>query len=161
MCFSFVFSSRKIIDENDNTIFIKRYPFRSSGPIESRNLKKECIRYGTNLIGEPGAVLFRSFISKKIGGFNPDNLYVIDLDYWFRLLNYGNAFYLNEELFSFRVIKSSLGASFGFNQAKFFMLFVNKYKKMNPGLISMLDHLTGFLNCYINMMARRIIFFIK
>ena len=61
------------------------------------------MRWGTNLIGEPGAVLFRRDLALKVGGFYAENPYVIDLDYWLRLLAQGDAYYLDQPLASFRV----------------------------------------------------------
>lgn len=158
---SFVFSSRNIVDERSNLIFTKRYPFRSSGLIDKRRLKRDCIRYGTNLIGEPGAVLFRSAISQRVGGFDSRNLFVVDLDYWFRLLNYGNAYYQNEDLFSFRVLPESLGASFGFEQAKYFMLFVKQCRRDNIELSSNLDYVMSAFSSYFNMIARKFFYLFR
>jgi glycosyltransferase involved in cell wall biosynthesis len=109
---SLCFSSRYIVNQNEKVIFKKNYPFRKKGgSISGENIKKMSIFFGTNLIGEPAGVLFRRETSKKVGKFSAKFPYVIDLDYWFRLLNFGNAFYINIPLAFFRISPYSTSVS--------------------------------------------------
>jgi glycosyltransferase involved in cell wall biosynthesis len=100
---SLCFSSRYIVNQKEKIIFNKKYPFNNGGIIFKENLKKMCLLFGTNLIGEPAGVLFRNTTSKKVGNFSANFPYIIDLDYWFRLLEFGNAFYINKPLAFFRI----------------------------------------------------------
>jgi glycosyltransferase involved in cell wall biosynthesis len=100
---SVCFSSRYIVNQNEKIIFNKKYPFSNGGVISSENVKKMSFFFGTNLIGEPAGVLFRKKTAKKVGKFSARFPYLIDLDYWFRLLNFGNAFYINKPLAFFRI----------------------------------------------------------
>ncbi|MEM7195964.1 MAG: glycosyltransferase family 2 protein [Pseudomonadota bacterium] len=110
---SLVFCRRTIINKNGNRIL-------DTGPsIERRyaasDIVRKCILSGTNVIGEPGAVLFRREHSDSIGQFNGAMPYVIDLDYWYRLLKCGDAFGLAEPLTTFR-IDQNLSVRLGFKR---------------------------------------------
>jgi hypothetical protein len=96
------FSRRRIIGPRDQH-FLYRGPRIKSGPIEGSALVKACLTSGTNLIGEPAAVLFRHRTADLVGLFSARLPYVIDLDYWVRLLQHGNAVYSDAALASFRI----------------------------------------------------------
>ncbi|MCK7493576.1 MAG: hypothetical protein MZW92_21265 [Comamonadaceae bacterium] len=61
------------------------------------------MRRGTNLVGEPGAVLMRRQTMTRVGRFDAADPYVIDLDYWLRMLATGDAWYCDEPLAGFRI----------------------------------------------------------
>ena len=89
-----VFCARKIIDSGGGQVASRRPFGLNKGLIASQELIKKCIRYGTNLVGEPAAVLFRLNDAKAVGEFNGQIPYVIDLDYWIRLLARGDGYFL-------------------------------------------------------------------
>jgi len=123
---SLVFCSRYIIDSNEKIITQRKYPGANEGIVNSVDAIRKNIRMGTNLMGEPGAVLFRKSIVEKVGYFDGSISYIIDLDYWFRLLLHGNAYYINEPLVSFRVSSGSWSVSINNNQSSDFIKFINR-----------------------------------
>jgi len=54
----------------------------------------------TNWIGEPSAVMFRS--KYKGNGFDPHYYHYGDIEYWFRILEHGDLYYLSDSLCNFR-----------------------------------------------------------
>ena len=102
-----VFCARTIIGPSDKVLRVRGYPRGTLGIIESNELVRRCMRYGTNLIGEPGAVMMRRKLALQIGSFDATHPYVIDLNYWFRLLLHGAAYYIPEPLAAFRVSRGS------------------------------------------------------
>lgn len=120
-----VFSSRSVIDSRGKVV-LKRGYRGVDGRLDAQHLRRQCLRCGTNLIGEPGAVLFRRSLSGRVGGFNGEIGYVIDLDYWFRLLAYGDAYFLAEPLASFRVSAGSWSVAIGQRQGREFRRFLHK-----------------------------------
>lgn len=66
-----------------------------------------------NLIGEFGVGMFRKFLVVMVGEYDVSNLYVVDFDYWFCLLNIGNVYYLNELLIIFCVLVSLWSVGIG------------------------------------------------
>lgn len=98
-----VFCARDVVLADDRTVMRRGYRTKVEGAVAGETLQLQCIKSGTNLIGEPGAVMFRRSLARKVGGFDGAYPYVIDLDYWFRLLDHGAGYYLPEALAKFRV----------------------------------------------------------
>jgi len=96
-----VFCARKIVTRSGKALLNAR--FYNNQKVSNKSLLKRCILSGTNVIGEPGAVLFRHDIAQRIGAFNGNKPYVIDLDYWVRLLSHGHAIALSDTLCTFRI----------------------------------------------------------
>jgi glycosyltransferase involved in cell wall biosynthesis len=153
-----VFSARTIIDANGRAIMTRGYPSRDGGPICGRSVMRRCIRRGTNLIGEPGAVLFRSSLAHRIGGFDATIAYVVDLDYWFRLLLQGDAHYLPETLASFRVSRSSWSVAIGMQQSAQFQSFIAKVAANSAFRVSAMDITLGKFMARLNSMLRLLVY---
>ncbi len=149
-----VFSSRNIIDSSQKIITSRGYPLRREGVIPSHAAIKHCIRSGTNLIGEPGAVMFRKSLSEKTGVFDGSISYPIDLDYWFRLLLNGDAYYIDKQLASFRVAPGSWSIDIGSRQSDDFIRFINRCSNNPSYQITLVDRILGNLMARINNFLR-------
>jgi glycosyltransferase involved in cell wall biosynthesis len=121
-----VFCARSIIDADGRILMKRGIPCGKLGPMSGIKLLRRSLRHASNLIGEPGAVLFRKSLTDKAGLFDADVPYVIDLDYWCRLLRYGDAYYLPELLASFRVSRGSWSVRIGAGQSAEFRRFIAK-----------------------------------
>ncbi len=121
-----VFCKRQIIGHNGRVIASRGYPGGKEGVIDRNQAIKNSIRKGTNLIGEPGAVMFRYSLAEKVGAFDGSISYIIDLDYWFRLLLHGDAYYMDAPLASFRVAPGSWSLAIGNKQHTDFNAFIDK-----------------------------------
>jgi len=108
-----------------NEIVLQRRAFRS-GRINGPKLVRECVRWGTNLIGEPAVGLFRREWLAKTGLFDPSNPYLIDLVFWAELLKHGDAIVDPNRLAAFRISSGSLSAKIGLKQAAGFRAFIRK-----------------------------------
>ncbi|MCP3851756.1 MAG: glycosyltransferase, partial [Gammaproteobacteria bacterium] len=95
------FCARRIITRSGKQLLTAR--FYDDELIGSKQLVQRCIVAGTNAIGEPGAVLFPRKLTEKVGQFDGDRPYVIDVDYWVRLLQYGAAAAQHDALSTFRI----------------------------------------------------------
>lgn len=118
------FCSRTIIRPDGKRLLTRRAPWRA-GPVTTGEVVRGCVLAGTNLIGEPSAVLFRREAACAVGGFDGRVPYLIDLDYWLRLLSYGTAHHLNEPLVSFRVSRRQWSAAIGLRQGREFISFMD------------------------------------
>lgn len=96
-----VFSSRYVITRSGKRVM--KAKFFADGKIENRELIRKCILGGTNLIGEPGAVLFRKSVSDEVGFFDSRWSYTHDIDYWSRILLHGHAYAFSRPLSVFRI----------------------------------------------------------
>lgn len=111
-----VFSARTVLGPAGKPLMRRGYPGAGTGVLPAQRVLRDCARRGTNLLGEPGAVLMRRSLAERVGAFDAAQPYVIDLDYWFRLLAHGDAFYCDETLASFRVSASQWSVAIGRRQ---------------------------------------------
>lgn len=156
-----VFCARRIVVSGDKAVTIRGYPGGKQGIISGCAVISRCVRFGTNLIGEPGSVLFRKALALQVGPFDATNGYVIDLDYWFRLLLKGDAYYFPEPLVAFRVSSGSWSVAIGNSQSADFCQFVSRIS-LNPAhTISRFDiavcHLTAKINTYLRLLFYRFV----
>ena len=151
-----VFSSRDILAPDGRRLTRRGYPGNPDGLIPAAEVMRSCIRRGTNLIGEPGAVLFRKSLADKIGGFDATYPYVIDLDYWFRLLRYGDAYCCPEPLAAFRVSESSWSVAIGAAQSADFRGFSNSVATSATPVDRLIGLFTGALNNLARLVFYRI-----
>ncbi|HEY9106437.1 MAG TPA: glycosyltransferase family 2 protein [Roseateles sp.] len=154
-----VFSSRNVLGPEGQKLTWRGYAGqRSDAVLHNKDLVRACIRGGTNLIGEPGAVLFRLALAQRTGPFDASNPYVIDLDYWFRLLAHGDAYYLAAPLASFRVSRQQWSVELGRSQAADFMAFVQRISAQLPVRPSRPDLLSARIMATVNNLARRVFY---
>ncbi|KAB0666525.1 glycosyltransferase [Oryzomonas japonica] len=153
-----VFCARTIFDSHGRTIMSRGYPKRRDGTVGSQSAIRTCLRRGANIIGEPGGVLFRKSLANEVGGFDASIGYIIDLDYWFRLLLRGNAYYLTEKLVSFRVSSGSWSVAIGNGQGKDFQHFVAR-AATNPAFgIGRIDIIAGKVMGWTNNLLRMCVY---
>lgn len=149
-----VFSARDVIGPDDRVLTRRGYPGGREGVLDSEDVRRACVRRGTNLLGEPGAVLFRKSLADRVGAFDATNPYVIDLDYWFRLLAHGSAYYFEESLASFRVSGSSWSVAIGGRQSADFREFVERMTNLRLSPATSLDRFCGRFTPGLNNLAR-------
>jgi glycosyltransferase involved in cell wall biosynthesis len=149
-----VFTARDVIGPDDRVLTRRGYPGAKEGLLDSQQVRRSCVRRGTNLLGEPGAVLFRKSLADRIGDFDATNPYVIDLDYWFRLLAHGSAYYLEMPLASFRVSGSSWSVAIGSRQSADFREFVERMSRLRLSPATWFDSFCGRFTPGLNNLAR-------
>lgn len=149
-----VFCARRIIDSRSRPLMTRAYPRRSSGVIPGREAVRNCIRSGANLLGEPGGLLFRTALARRVGAFDARLRLVTDLDYWVRLLSHGDAYYLRERLASFRVSRGAWSVAIGAAQAAEFLAFIEKVRAEPAFGLSALDLARGRLLARLNTVAK-------
>ena len=148
------FSPRVVIDRD--SVEKLQINFFNEGVVSAKRLIYSSMLFGTNLIGEPGAVLFKSEVVRKIGGFDGALPYVIDLDYWVRLLQYGSGYKLSGSKAYFR-ISDNLSVSLGPTRFKDFSQFLKKitHKYNHPKLFMYLGIVVAFVNDGIRKIVHR------
>jgi glycosyltransferase involved in cell wall biosynthesis len=112
-----VCSRRRVIDERGETILERGFRPRLDGRVKAARAARYVARSGTNPIGEPAAALFRREDALAAGLFREDAGYVIDLDFWLRLLLGGDLYVVDEVLASFRVSSGAWSTSLARSQA--------------------------------------------
>jgi len=150
-----VFNARDVIDVNGKHILRRRAFGSRSVRVGASQLIARCVRHGRNLIGEPGSVLLRRELAARVGKFDGTFGYVIDLDYWFRCLQHGDAYYLADALSSFRLSQGAWSVAIGARQFQQFRDFARRYA-MDPAYrIGRLDLTAGTFMAFGNAQLRR------
>jgi hypothetical protein len=103
-------------------------------------------------------VLFRRDLANTVGPFDATFPYVVDLDYWFRLLAHGDGYYLPETLVSFRVSPSAWSVAIGANQAAEFRGLAAKMVKDGDLSAGMMDLAVGRLLAPLNNLLRVLLY---
>ena len=153
-----VFSSRDVLGPSGRRLTTRGYPDASAERLASADVCVACARRGTNLLGEPGAVMFRRELATLVGQFDARDPYVIDLDYWFRLLAHGDAWYVAEPLASFRVSANQWSVLLGQQQSEDFRRCVARHSPHWPRPLGALDSLLARITPGMNNLARRLFY---
>jgi glycosyltransferase involved in cell wall biosynthesis len=105
-----VAGKRDIVDSSGRVLVKGRGLRGLKGVVPGREAIRRTLRAGTNIFGEPLAVLLRRDLMAKCGAFSDATPYMIDLEYWCRMLRFGPLFAQDCTVGKFRVIDSSLSA---------------------------------------------------
>jgi len=153
-----VFGWRQVINVSGRALMKRGLAASQRGRISGAELVRRCVRAGTNLLGEPGNALMRRSLSAAIGPYDARQPYVVDLDYWFRALARGDAFYTGSWSSSFRVSTGSWSATIGRQQQIDFADFVRRGASEGLHRASDSDVQVGLLRARINMALRLLVF---
>lgn len=152
-----VFSARRIIGPSGRSIMTRSLGHGRS-QFSGLAMARQTARKGTNPIGEPGAVLFRSSSARAAGQFNERRPFVIDIDYWLRLLKHGDASYLPETLASFRVSSSSHSVRILRRQALEFTAFLRDLSESGLYSLSKTEIALGAATASANCVGRALFY---
>lgn len=119
------FCRRDIIGPKGNRL-LSRGAGWDDGLLALGAVARRCARQGTNVIGEPSAVLLRADTAAAVGGFDASIPYLVDLDYWLRMMAHGPAWYSDTALAAFRVSPQQWSAAIGKRQGRDFSLFLDR-----------------------------------
>ena len=153
-----VFGARDIIGPTGRVLTRRGLRGVPPGRVPAAALVRHCVRRGTNVIGEPGAILFRRALADKVGRFDGQQGFVIDLDYWIRLLAYGDAWYMAEPVSSFRISRGSWSVAIGRRQSRQYTDFIARMKSAGHVSNSRSDLVIGKAAAHMNT-ALRLVFY--
>jgi glycosyltransferase involved in cell wall biosynthesis len=148
-----VYCARTVIDGAGRAVMV-RGDARRDGQTAGPALVRRCLRRGTNLIGEPGGVLFRRQLARAVGPFDASLPYVVDLDYWCRLLRHGDACYLAQPLASFRLSRGAWSVALARRQSGDFRRFMARLAADPRYALGRADVLAGHLMAGLNRWLR-------
>lgn len=153
-----VFGAREVIDGAGRVLMRRGLPNARTGRVAAADLARRCVRKGTNMIGEPGAVLFRRSLAERIGSFDAVQPYVIDLDYWLRLLVHGDAWYMDEVVSAFRVSPGSWSVAIGNNQSRQYSDFLDRMQAAGLVRASKWEMAIGKINARLTNVLRLVFY---
>lgn len=148
---------RDIINEHNNKLLRRNFKGHQ-GRMPGKQAITQTIRAGTNLIGEPTAVLIRADVLTKAGGFDADIPYLIDLDFWCRILLAGDLYIIPDSLCAFRVSYVSLSVTIGHSQSLEFRKFIASLGGSSTCQLNSIDRGLGMVYAFINSMLRQLFY---
>ena len=151
-----VSARRRVINESGKVIIRSRGA--KAGRLPGQQMIRNIVRSGTNPLGEPSAVLFRRAMHKQVGGFLGDRPYMIDVDFYCRLLELGDSVALPEVLCAFRIWGSALSSRLASSQARQAREFFKDVQARHPELITAADLRSGRLRAAAWASARRLLY---
>jgi len=149
---------KNVIDPDGRVILTRKFQGRP-GLWNGEKAIRRSIRFGTNIIGEPGAGLFKAELLEKSGYYNGQNIFLLDLDFWSRILLFGNLYVVDKILFGFRISAEALSTNFGFHQVRLFNRFAKKLYWDERHRIKRKDLYTGRIMSLAMMLARNLVYF--
>jgi glycosyltransferase involved in cell wall biosynthesis len=149
---------RDIVDDDDRVVYRNRGWRKASGVYPGTDVMRATVRAGTNLVGEPSAVLLRRKEFEAAGGFDRTYAYMIDLEAWMRLLERGSLHYLPHALCTFRVSQQSWSADLRRDQARQARELLRTLQARHPDAVTRADLAVGLTKPTLLATARRAVF---
>lgn len=107
VCIAF---SSSYVTNDKGKIFMKRRPFHGNKKFDKQKIQRELfMKY--NFFAEPTNNMIRRTAMDATGDYDTSLWYTIDWDFYLRLLNHGNAYYLDKPYEGFRLSTSSATGS--------------------------------------------------
>ncbi len=166
-------STRAVISPDGRRLTARGYPVRPGAwagaseagqgtdigvRVPGREALRRCVRAGTNLIGEPAAVLMRAWALRALGGFDGAIPYLIDLDMWARLLRQGDLLVGREVLCGFRISRGALSSALAWRQAREFRAFIRHCRAEHDYEFRGFHRVQGAIMAEVNMLLRNLFY---
>ena len=100
----------------------------------------------------------RRSLTARIGPYDTEHPYLVDLDYWFRALAFGDAYYTGKRSSCFRISPGSWSVALGRKQLDDFRGFVDKYVARTAFGITRADRTIGLAKARFNTVCRAMIY---
>jgi GT2 family glycosyltransferase len=149
---------RDIVDDRGRVVYPARGWKHASGVDDTPRVLRSVVRAGTNIIGEPSAVLFSKKAFERANGFDETHQYLVDLDLWLRMLDDGALAFIPDALCTFRVSSSSWSSQLARSQAREARRTLRMARAAHPDVVTRIDLARGYGKPTALMLARRAFF---
>lgn len=120
-----VAGKREVVGPSGKVIFASHGLSRLRGKVPGHMALRQTILAGTNIFGEPSAVMFRREAAKEAGGFQSPDTFLLDLHFYSELLRQGDLYAQRTVAARFRVSGNSESTSLGRTQARQMRRFIS------------------------------------
>ena len=117
--------ARQVIGADGKHWMVRRYGCVAER-VPGRMAIRKTVRSGGNQIGEPTAVMLRTEVARKVGGFEEGQSLCMDLDLWCRMLKSGDLYVIPDVLCAFRVSRGSWSVGIGWAQTEAYHSFIQR-----------------------------------
>jgi glycosyltransferase involved in cell wall biosynthesis len=150
---------RDIVDESGRKVHRRQYPGRG-GRVPGHEVVREAVLKGTNIVGDVASVLFRREAVSGAGEFDGSLPYVIDLDFWVRVLKNGDLYVMNDYLSAYRVSGNSWSVAITGSQAADFSALIERINRVYGIKLTYFDRAIGKMMARCNSLLRRVFYYI-
>ena len=152
-------ASKRVIVDQENSVLLSSHGLQGlSGFNIGREAIRKCLLSGTNLLGEPAAVLFRGDAIRGAMPWEDRWPYVLDLATYARLTDGGKFAFIDEPLAKFRVSSQSWSSQILDQQPEDFRSWRNWIRRQLDLPWSATDELRAEVNLRGRSVARRFFF---
>lgn len=148
---------RDIIDDAGQKKLRRQFP-GPGGRKAGQEVIRKVVRRGTNIIGEVSAVIIRREAVLAAGEFDGSLPYVIDLDYWIRVLRQGDLIVMDEILCAYRVSGASWSVAIADSQTADFRALIDRVVRVYGVPLTSLDRWRGRLMAGVNSQLRKLFY---
>jgi glycosyltransferase involved in cell wall biosynthesis len=138
-----VAGSRDVIDESGRVLLSNRGLAGLVGRVDGGEAVRAAVKSGTNIFGEPVCVLLRRELIPVCGPFCGLRPYMIDLDYWCRMLRLGALYAQRRPVGAFRVVGTSLSVHLAGRQRREAVELFRQLQADNPSVVRPVDVAVG------------------
>lgn len=149
---------RVMVDARGDTLIAARGLPGLSGVVDGARAIRATVRAGTNLFGEPGAVLLRRDLLEAKGWWADPYPYLIDLEGYVGVLRHGDLFAIQDPLAAFRINAGQWSVRLVRSQAEQTIAFNDFVRRELPAVVSDADVRLGAWQARKNALARRLVY---
>ena len=150
-------AARDIVDAHGKTIFRERGLAGLKGDyLSGQQVMRICYRQGTNVIGEPLAVLFRTDYLKAALPWQDDNPLMLDLSMYSKVAQRGGVAIRRNSVGAFRVSNASWSTRLAKAQLEQTARWQNEYRAANLEDVSRVDHTRALVGRHLQTNLRRL-----
>ena len=150
-------AARDIVDAHGRTIFRERGLAGLKGDyLSGQEVMHTCYRQGTNVIGEPLAVLLRTDVLKEALPWDDNNPLMLDLSMYAKVVQRGGVVIRRNSVGAFRVSNASWSTRLAREQLEQTARWQNEYLAANSEDISRVDQTRALLGRHLQTNLRRL-----
>ena len=153
-----VAAKRDIVDEHDRVLLRDRGLAGMRGVVRGPDAIRRAVRNGTNVFGEPAAVLVRNEVLARCRPFGDVRPYMVDLELWCEVLTHGDLYALPETLATFRVSGASESAKEARSQARQGRALFRALHESAPDVVRRQDVVVGAVRSVAMAQSRRVLY---
>lgn len=153
-----VAAKRDIVDEDDRVLLRDRGLAGLRGLVRGRDAIRHTVRAGTNIFGEPAAVLVRNEALARCRPFAATRPYMVDVELWCEVLAHGDLYALPETVATFRVSAQSESAKEARSQARQARELFWALHRSSPAVVRRRDVVVGALRSVAMAHSRRLLY---
>lgn len=152
-------SSRRMITDSGEVLLARRgLPASLIGYHDAPAAVRATVRAGTNVFGEPGAVLLRRSALEEAGWWDGRSGYAIDVQTYVNVLAHGGVVGIDEVLSSFRISAQQWSVQLANSQASEMARVFRGFRQQYPSWLTATDVRLGTVKAWLSAMGRRVIY---